>query len=242
MGQAYIRRIASVITIIMIVLLMSANSGRSDDSRQEGQVMNSKKRVMLIGASVGQAWNLLGLPRRQRINEYAFESIAAWQYDKTEALQEVLMRPKRKFHLTRAYFSGFFQPAPQLPNIIIIKECAAYFPGDFKEYKQSIQKWTKQIKDAHIQVILATVVPVTRERSQTRPGQIESILEFNDWIREYAKNGNLVLIDLEAQLRESAAQRFLKKELSTDGLHLNKQAYDLLDKELLEALRKLEHS
>jgi hypothetical protein len=31
---------------------------------------------------------------------------------------------------------------------------------------------------------------------------------------------------LEVQLRESAARRFPKNELSTDGQHLNKQALD----------------
>jgi len=170
-------------------------------------------------------------------DDYIFESIALYDYDKTEALEEVLMRPKRKFRFTRTYVKGLFEPAPQKPDVIIIKECSAYFPGDLISYKELMKKWVKRIREANIGVVLATVVPVTRERSQTRKGQIETIRAFNDWIREYAAQERIALLDLEAALRTNAVNRFLKDELSTDGSHLNRNAYDILDRHLADMAR-----
>lgn len=223
--------------LILAVFLILTGCGTSNENKMKAQVIENKKRIMLIGASVGKAWNLPDFPQRMKNDDYVFETITAYQYDKTDALNEVLIRPKRKFHLTRTYIKGFFKPSPQLPNIIIIKECAAYFPGDLKSYKDLLKKWVKRIREANIAVVLATVVPVTQERDEKRKGQIDSIREFNDWIREYATNENIKLLDLEAALRADAANRFLQVALSTDGLHLNRQAYDILDQRLLDTLR-----
>lgn len=220
--------------LILSGLFLLANCSASD-SAVKGQSMTNKKRILLLGASVGRAWNLKEFPERIKSSNYVFESVAAWQYDKTEALEEILMRPKRKFHFSKAYVKGFFEPALQKPDIIIIKECSAYFPGDFELYKALMKKWVKQIRDAKIEVWVATAVPVTTARAEKTKGKIEGIREFNDWISEYAKKENITLIDLEAALRKDSDKRFLKDEFTSgDGTHLNKMAYDILDKVLMD--------
>lgn len=192
--------------------------------------MEDKKRIVLLGASVGKAWDLPSFPNRMKNDHYRFETVTAYQYDKTEALEEILMRPQRKFRLTRTYVQGFFKPSPPLPDTIILKECAAYFPGDLELYKELMKKWVTRIRDAKIQVILVTVVPVTQEHAEKKKGRIEAIREFNHWIREYAQTEKIPFLDLEAALRRDADTRFLKDDLTDgDGLHLNKKAYDLLD-------------
>ena len=222
--------------LFLIILLTSC--AISNDSAEKGRGMENKKRILLLGASVGKAWNLSEFPQRMKSDDI-FETIAFYEYDKTEALDEILMRPKRKFHLTRTYIKGFFEPSPQLPDTIIIKECAAYFPGDLESYKESIKKWVKMIKDKKVDIILATTAPVTEERAKKRKGQIEAIREFNEWIRDYAKIEKITLLDLEAALRkEDATNRFLRDNLSIDGLHLNKEAYNILDRLLLDTLSK----
>ena len=75
--------------------------------------------------------------------------------------------------------------------------------------------------------------------------QLEGILQYNDWIREYAAQEGLPSLDLEAPLRTSQNDRSLRVDLhSGDGLHLNAQAYGLLDKIVIptldQALRKNE--
>lgn len=194
-----------------------------------------KTRVLLLGASVGKSWNVSGIPGRLNDNRFEFESVQAWQFDKTEALEEVLMRPKRKFKATKTYLKGFFEPSPVKPDVIVIKECAAYFPGDLAVYKEQVKKWVAAIRASGRKPVIATVSPVTKARSLKGPGKIESIREFNDWVREYAASEKMPLLDLEAALRTDDKDRFLRDEYSTDGTHLKRNAYDVLDKLLLDA-------
>ena len=196
------------------------------------QTKNVKpKRVILLGASVGNSWKLPEWPLRMNNNNYVIEMIAEYAFDKSDALEEILMRPKRKLHFTRTYLKSLFKPAPQKPDILIIKECAAYFPGDLAKYKVLIDKWVKRLQSAGVKPVLATVVPVTKEHSQTRPGRLEGILSYNDWVREYTKEQNIPLLDLEQELRISDEDRSLRPDLTKgDGLHLNPKAYEILDK------------
>src|SRR5262245_58744670 len=90
--------------------------------------------VALIGASIGQGWRLAEWPARAGVLGFTAEAIAAWQFDKTEAVQEVLMRPARKFRLTRTYLKSWFQPPPPTPDVVILKECSSYFPGELERY------------------------------------------------------------------------------------------------------------
>lgn len=220
--------------LILSGLFLLANCRASDSSVKE-QSMPNKKRILLLGASVGKAWNLKEFPQRIKNDKYTFESVAAWQYDKTEALEEILMRPKRKFRFSKGYIKGFFEASPQLPDIIIIKECSAYFPGDLELYKALMKNWVKRLKDAKIDVWVATAVPVTVTRAGKQIGKIDGIRAFNDWLREYAKHENIILLDLEAALRKDTEARFLKDEFTSgDGTHLNKEAYDILDKVLMD--------
>ncbi|MBI2400021.1 MAG: SGNH/GDSL hydrolase family protein [Deltaproteobacteria bacterium] len=196
----------------------------------------NKTRVLLLGASVGQEWEVEGIPKRLGDSRFQFEAVQAWQFDKTAALEEALMRPKRKFKPTKTYLKGFFEPSPLPPDAIVIKECAAYFPGEMARYKSLIPKWVASIKASGKKPALATVVPVTSEHAIRKPGRIEAIREFNDWIKEYAAAEKLPLVDLEAALRKDAKGRFLKAEYTSgDGLHLNRKAYDVLDRLLLDA-------
>jgi hypothetical protein len=196
-------------------------------------------RVVLVGASIGKTWNLPDLPNRTRSVGYEFEAVQAWQYDKSEMLGEVLMRPERKFHLTRTYLRGFFQPLPQPADIIVLKECSAYFPGDIslKRQKEFVEHWVREIRERNIRVVLATAVPVTRQRAAKDPGKQEGVLAFNDWVREYARTNGFVLLDLEAATRADDRERYLRDDFAIDdGSHLNRKAYDLLDKRMLEAV------
>lgn len=228
-----------LLTHLLLIVGMLALTGctASSGNTATEQTMANQKRIMLLGASVGKAWNLKEWPARTNSAGYSFESVAFYEYDKTPALEEILIRPKRKFQLTRTYVMGFFKPAPRLPNTIILKECAAYFPGDLPTYQSLMQQWVERVRKAGIEVVLATVVPVTRTNQTTHPGRIEAIRTYNDWIRSYAAQERLPLLDLEAAVRVDDKTRFLRDDLTSgDGLHLNKQAYEILDRTLRETL------
>jgi lysophospholipase L1-like esterase len=64
-------------------------------------------------------------------------------------------------------------------------------------------------------------------------------VEYNDWIKEYADKKELPLLDLEKALRTKDSNRFLRDELTKgDGLHLNEDAYRLLDDTLIRTLAR----
>ena len=67
------------------------------------------------------------------------------------------------------------------------------------------------------------------------------MIAFNDWIREYAAEEGLVVVDLEAAVRTSDTDRHLNGRYATrDGMHLNSRAYERLDRIVVPALSKIE--
>jgi len=202
--------------------------------------MAKKKHVVLLGASVGHAWNIEALPDRLKqagpVQDYSFEFVGDYQFDKTMTLKSILARKQNK------------------PDTIIIKECAAYFPGEFEQYQALVKGWIKECKDAAVIPIPTTVVPVAKATSlkaivkdllkpllgkASSTQRLEALLQYNDWIRSYTKQEGLALLDLEKTLRTSEADRRLREDLhSGDGLHLNGQAYGLLDQIVMPVLNE----
>ncbi len=209
------------------------------DADQATELSSAKpgRRVVLIGASIGREWDLPDFAVRMNLRGYSFEALQAWQYDKSDLIAETLMRPSRKFRLTPGYVKGFFRPAPQPADMIILKECSSYFPGDMHRQKKLMHEWTREIRRKNVAVMLATVVPVTRARARRDPGKQEGIREFNDWLREFAPRQDLPLLDLERALRADDTERYLRDEFTNgDGSHLNREAYRILDRLLLRTV------
>jgi hypothetical protein len=164
---------------------------------------------------------------------FSAESIPNWQFDKSDAMGEVLLRPARKFRLTRTYLKSLFQPPPRRPDIVILKECSSYFPGDLPTYQRSIQKWANELRAENMTVMLATVVPVPRALSERIPRKQASLLEYNDWVRAYARDHGMTVLDLERALRTDEVGRYLRDDLAAvDGSHLDAAAYRILDEVL----------
>jgi len=197
--------------------------------------------IVLVGASIGRAWRLESWAQRVSARTYTAEAVAAWQFDKSDALDEVFMRPKRPFHLTRSYLRSLLAKPPQPADVLILKECSSYFPGPLDRYGSLIDAWVKQARYRGIVPLVATVVPVTRTRSSQDPGKQDSLLEFNRWLRTYASQQGIHLLDLEAALSDGTPQAFLRNEYTSgDGSHLNSAAYHILDGVLQAALNELD--
>lgn len=202
----------------------------------EVHAMQKPKHIILLGASVGEAWKIDNLPKRVGIQGYRFEYVGEYQFDKTDALQQLLKRKENK------------------PDAIFIKECAAYFPGDLSHYQELMKSWIRQCKESKVIPIPTTVVPVIKPGFSTleikvkdtikwvlgRPtlaSRLEGLIQYNDWVRSYAQKEGLIILDLETPLRISEKDRSLKIELhSGDGLHLNQRAYSILDQIVLPTL------
>jgi hypothetical protein len=219
---------AAILAILVAMLISYRNSRMHSDSK--------RLHVALVGASIGQSWQLARWAGRTGRPGFSVESVAAWQFDKTEAIDELLMRPGVRFRLNRAYIRSLIQP-PRRPDIVILKECSSYFPGNLPAYEARIRVWVSRLLGQQCRVILATVVPVTGARAAHEPGKQEMLLAFNDWLREFARSQSLPLLDLEAALRADTEDRYLRDEFAApDGSHLNTSAYAVLDRTLSAVL------
>jgi len=164
---------------------------------------------VLVGASVGDAWNLREVPFRLNLDDNIFfGNRTVYQFDKTQEIKNIA--------------------ESELPvSAVIIKECAAYFPRDLEESKKKIEEWVELLFNHGKQPMLATVVPVTKGHEAEYQGKFEAVLEFNDFIRAFGAQKNIYVLDLEKAVRISDSDRHLKEEFADeDGLHLLKRAYE----------------
>ncbi len=200
------------------------------------------KRIVLIGASIGKGWNIPALPERIVSHDYVFEYVYSGGFDKSRKLEKVLSR------------------AQDRPDAIFLKECAAYFPGDFPSYQRLMKKWIADCLDAGVIPIPATVVPVTRLHSFKKFGidilklrnpfrmgipfrqrRQRAIQEYNDWLRAYCRENGLAVLDLEKALSKGGKNRYLRSRFAKiDGLHLNKKGYQVLDAQVPPVLGKVD--
>ena len=221
----------------LAVLALSVAYWLTSRSRPQGP---KRFHVVLIGASIGRGWRLQEWPARVACPGFSAEAIAVWQFDKSEAVEDVLRRPKRKFRLGRNSLWALLQPAPVRPDLVVLKECSAYFPGDLQAYEGSVRKWVSRFQQAGTRVAIATVVPVTRERSDRDLGKQESLRAYNRWARRFALENSLPLLDLAAALEQDGEGGFLRPDFAArDGSHLNRGAYSVLDKALLTIVDNL---
>jgi len=173
--------------------------------------------IAFICASVGSAWNI-----GEHFPNLNITVRDEYQFDKGDAVRDILRNDR--------------------PDIMIIKECAAYFPpqASMEAYKDLIRDWVNLCRGGGVIPVLTTVVPIDPDNTSNSEGQLESILEFNDWIHEYCEHENISVLDLEASLRVSIDNRTLNPRYdSGDGLHPNDLAYqEKLDGILIPALER----
>ena len=175
--------------------------------------------IAFVCASVGSNWNI-----GEHFPQLSIRVYDEYQFDKGIRIQEILDSEK--------------------PDIMIIKECAAYFPPDsqgstMSAYQGFIRDWINLSRGQGVIPVLTTVVPINPDTNEGQP-QLDAILEFNDWIKQYCSNENISVLDLEAALHISETNRALDPAYdSGDGLHPNEIAYtEKLDNILIPALER----
>ena len=206
------------------------------------QTRGPQKHVLLLGASVGYAWNIPALPQRAGSDRYRFEYVHGSPFDKSKVLREILERTENR------------------PDVILLKECAAYFPGDLDRYKALMIRWIGECRERGVVPMPTTVIPVTKLHaykmfaydilklrnpfkfgSPFRQLRLKSILEYNDWLLAYCRENEVIVLDLEAAARRSEQKRSLRSDLArVDGLHLKPKAYLYLDQAVWRALVRLD--
>ncbi len=175
------------------------------------------KYVVLFGASIGHAWDLPDLSQREHVKDLFWGYRGYYEFDKTPLVESVVASPVK-------------------PDVVVIKECAAYFPRDTKEAVNKLFTGVEQLKNNGIDVVVATTVPVTKKRNAINPDQMKSINTFNKELRELAPAKGVRILDLQAALADTSEQGYLADRFAVeDGLHLKKTAYrEVLDKLMVD--------
>jgi len=180
------------------------------------------KYVVLVGASVGKDWDLPSFPDRTGESGYTFGYRGRYSHDK-----ESLITP--------------FLSAQLKPVVVIIKECAAYFPEDKDKIVEKLPRWVDLLKASGITPVLATCVPVTGDNDRNNPGRQAAIEDVNQFIRTYTEKNNIGLLDLASVLRVDENNGYLRESYARqDGLHLQADAYKPLDEILVPTIASAE--
>jgi hypothetical protein len=181
-----------------------------------------QKYIVLIGASVGSDWQINKLTERVPISSsFSFGFRVQYNFDKHEPINRLMNLPVPVY-------------------AIIIKECSAYFPRDIDNSMADIREWVGLIQSRGIVPVLATVVPVTHKHDKDHPGKFQSLLKFNNAIKTFAQENDIIIVDLEKTLRISAEDRHLKDEFAQeDGSHLIPRAYHVLDNMMVHVVKQL---
>jgi hypothetical protein len=193
-------------------------------------------RIVLIGASIARGWQLDAFAARTGRSDVVVEYVGEYGFDKSKSLAAVLARTENR------------------PDVVILKECGAYFPGDQPAYEAMIRRWVEALRAAGVVPVVATVAPVAapqgvvahlKEFVKTwilrREDQNAAIARYNDRLRAYAAEQELLVLDLETALSAAGGQRCLDPAYDRgDGLHLNEKAYPKLDRELGRLIDRLE--
>ena len=206
----------------------------SDVVAVEENMPDQDVKVVLVGASIGNGWKFNELADRVGADGFQLEFMPIYDsFDKSSAIDEIINRN-------------------ELPDVVIIKECSVYFPGDIAGYKNKILQWRAQLADKGIEVVFATSVPVSERTGITskvkslvkgvmgKPDKMEQLTAYNDWLRETAEEQGLIVLDLEAALRVSDENRHMAPRYDRgDHVHLNQDAYKVLDQTGQELLLKI---
>lgn len=202
----------------------------SGDSGPSAPASPRPLRVVLIGASIARGWQLDGFAARTGRSDVVVEYVGEYGFDKSKSVAALLARG-----------------AAERPDLVILKECGAYFPGDQAAYEAMIRRWVAELRAAGIRPAVATVTPVAAPWNEFqrlkqfvkhwilgREDQNAAIARYNAWLRVYAAAESLPLLDLEWALLHPYGGLYGLSPMhdSGDGLHLNPKAYAVLDQEL----------
>jgi hypothetical protein len=191
-------------------------------------------RVVYIEASIGRRWQLEEFGRRVGDERYQVRLLAEYAFDKSARVAEAL------------------EDSAGRPDFVVLQECSVYFPGPLELYQRLYGGWVARLRAAGVTPVVATSIPQARRRSLLeqarefvrsgllgRPRRHDQIVAFNRGLRALARDERLPLLDLEAALQAAPGDAHLAPRFdSGDGIHVNAAAYAVMDRALLELLRR----
>ncbi len=165
---------------------------------------NDRARVVFLGASITRGWKLEAyFPEIEAINRGV-----GGQY-----VPQLLTR-----------FKG--DVIELEPDAVVIKFCSInirpQIPG--KTLTDAMEMMVQLARSNEIIPIICTIIPPAKPEAHIGDFSIiDSTRVFNDWLREYARENNLALIDYDRAIADDDG--FLPRRYSSDPVHVNEDGY-----------------
>jgi hypothetical protein len=196
------RMLLLVIPTLMLVLLLSSCA---NDSTSPNSTNLADQRVVFVGASITEAWDFAAY-----FPGYDFRKVICFDWDKTQVWSQV---------------------AALSPDIVVVKECGAYFYTDggtpLSEYENCMTQMVASARNIGAVPVLATTLPIDVDQGGCTQAQLNDIITFNNWVRNYCTSNGLKCMDYYDQIADDDGQ-LPSNYHDGDGLHPNSAGYDVL--------------
>jgi len=177
----------------------------SHDSTSPNSTALRDQRVVFVGASITEAWDF-----NSYFPGYDFRKVIYFDWDKTQVWSQV---------------------AAQNPDIVVVKECGAYFYADggtpLGEYENCMVQMVANARSIGAVPVLATTLPIDVGAGGCTQAQLNDIITFDNWVRNYCSSNNITCMDYYEQIADGEGQ-LPSGYHDGDGLHPNTAGYDAL--------------
>lgn len=205
--RIFMRSAGRIILLSLALLASSFHCKKADAVDPGGDTAKNLRdlTVVFVGASITENWDF-----DRYFAGYRFQKVIHYDWDKTQVWGQV-----QASH----------------PDIVLVKECAAYFYAEggtpLDEFENSIRAMVDLIRGSGAIPVLCTTVPVDVGHGDCTQAQLNDLRAFNDWLRGYCSGQNIALMDYCQRIADAQGQ------LPTachdgDGLHPNSAGYDIL--------------
>lgn len=169
--------------------------------------------VVFVGASITESWDF-----DHYFSGYNFQKVIHYDWDKTQVWDEV-----------RDYD----------PDIVVVKECGAYFYADggspLADFQSCMSAMVDRIRASGAVPVLCTTLPVDVGAGDCTQAQLNDIRSFNGWLRSYCVAQGIVLLDYDNAIADGQGQLPASCH-DGDGLHPNQAGYDIISPRVIPAL------
>ena len=191
-----------------------------EENRRLPAPSTARPRVIFLGDSLTQSWDLAGL-RLERV-EVLNRGISG------QTTPQMLVR----------FRQDVVGLKPAVVHILAATNDLAgnTGPTTLEAIEDNLSSMVEIAQASHIRVVLGSVLPALDY--PWRPGlqPAPRIVALNDWMRAYARQHRLVYADYYCALRDS--QGGFKSELADDGVHPNRAGYAVMDPIARQAVRQ----
>ena len=110
-------------------------------------------------------------------------------------------------------------------------------PSTLEMIEDNIRSMCELAKANKIKVVLCSVLPANKFGWKPSLQPADSIIALNTWIKKYSKEKHLGYADYYSAMVDE--QKGLKKELSKDGVHPNKEGYTIMEEIVQPIIKRI---